>query len=569
MPSDSLARIPSTLPPVLRVVEPSTAAPPEAKPAAAVSTQGRERERPLRWRELDDAAAGLHGQFTTAVNLAVKAAVAGGDLRELEEAVATGMATIAAQILALTLASACREAMEKDIKTRVLQPGQFRVRGDDSGYATIRTTFGLITFPTFAYRDLSGPASVTRHPARALLEYHAACRSSPLCLELEARLGMHHPFLMAQEMFRVFSRGASTIEDTTIARHVLHLGSLIDFSWLYSTPKAIRRTLRDRATRDKKTGRPLIYFSSDAHALRRYDDDGSWGKQWKMVNGLRVWCEDARTGAIIHLGGEFLWGDCQKVEARIRALLEAGILPNENRVWRALNAQVVFVSDGAEWFLDRIVPLVPGAEVILDPYHLIDWFADFGRSVYGVGTERARAFHAKVRDLLFRKKTKSARNQPPQRKGHKKSRGGRTLHAHDHPWLGRGRPRTTISDATADALLEYIDGLDLSAPEHHQARETLVTRLVKNARRIDYPPYLARGIQIGSGAMESLHRSGSQLRLKRPGATWLEETSQAVLNLRMLEMSGRWSEFWGQPDLTKEIARAFHDKRKSPTSRAA
>ena len=45
--------------------------------------------------------------------------------------------------------------------------------------------------------------------------------------------------------------------------------------------------------------------------------------------------------------------------------------------------------------------------------------------------------------------------------------------------------------------------------------------------------------------------------MKRPGAGWLPETSQAVFNLRMLELVGRWNEFWDQPDLTTLLRAAF------------
>ena len=51
------------------------------------------------------------------------------------------------------------------------------------------------------------------------------------------------------------------------------------------------------------------------------------------------------------------------------------------------------------------------------------------------------------------------------------------------------------------------------------------------------------------GAMESLHRTGSQARLKRAGCHWTEEVAQAILNLRMLGLSGRWKEYWSQPEL--------------------
>ena len=54
--------------------------------------------------------------------------------------------------------------------------------------------------------------------------------------------------------------------------------------------------------------------------------------------------------------------------------------------------------------------------------------------------------------------------------------------------------------------------------------------------------------------MESLHRTASQTRLKVAGIRCLAETSQAVFNLRMLRLCGRWDEFWQQPDLTQHPA---------------
>ena len=52
-------------------------------------------------------------------------------------------------------------------------------------------------------------------------------------------------------------------------------------------------------------------------------------------------------------------GDCHEVGNRIRALREVGILPNDDPVWTDVDAQIVFVSDGSEWLLEHIVPLLP------------------------------------------------------------------------------------------------------------------------------------------------------------------------------------------------------------------
>jgi hypothetical protein len=341
---------------------------------------------------------------------------------------------------------------------------------------------------------------------------------------------------------------------------------MVDPSWLYRTPEQIQEVLQHHATRDKKTNRPLVYLSSDAHALRRYVDE-TWAAPWKMINGIRIWCEDADTGEIVHLGGEFTWGDCREVGARIRALLQTGVLPNGDEAWAIVNAQLVFVSDGSEWLIDHIVALLSDVEVILDPYHVIEWFTAFARLVFGVGSKESRAFHSAVQEVLFGKCSKVVK-PASKRRGHTKTRRQRRPHAHDRRWLRRGRPRTITTEATTMALLDLLAKIEIDI-EHHEAREALVNRLANNTLRIDYAPLLARGIQIGSGAMESIHRSGSQLRLKLPGARWLEETSQAVLRFRMLELSGRWDEFWGPKDLTTRIATAFDSDVKHPSAAAA
>jgi hypothetical protein len=64
-------------------------------------------------------------------------------------------------------------------------------------------------------------------------------------------------------------------------------------------------------------------------------------------------------------------------------------------------------------------------------------------------------------------------------------------------------------------------------------------------------------MQIGSGAMESLHRVASQVRLKVAGARWTADKAIAVLNLRLMLLADRWHDFWKHPDLTSTLADAF------------
>jgi hypothetical protein len=59
---------------------------------------------------------------------------------------------------------------------------------------------------------------------------------------------------------------------------------------------------------------------------------------------------------------------------------------------------------------------------------------------------------------------------------------------------------------------------------------------------------LAQGLPIGSGEIESAHRSVVQQRLKRPGAWWTPDNAEAMLALRTTRANGQWSAYW-QDDL--------------------
>ena len=114
-----------------------------------------------------------------------------------------------------------------------------------------------------------------------------------------------------------------------------------------------------------------------------------------------------------------------------------------------------------------------------------------------------------------------------------------------------------IIPPVGELLLDYLraDTPSASSRDDHAG---LVNYIAKNVARIDYELYRMLGYSIGSGAMESLHRTASQARMKIPGGRWLRETSQAIFNLRMMDLAGRWSELWSKKALPGLIARAFN-----------
>jgi len=66
----------------------------------------------------------------------------------------------------------------------------------------------------------------------------------------------------------------------------------------------------------------------------------------------------------------------------------------------------------------------------------------------------------------------------------------------------------------------------------------------KRLEHINYKIALDKGLPIGSGEIESSHRSVIQKRLKIAGAWWKVENANAMLHLRINRFNGYWEEYW-------------------------
>jgi len=51
-------------------------------------------------------------------------------------------------------------------------------------------------------------------------------------------------------------------------------------------------------------------------------------------------------------------------------------------------------------------------------------------------------------------------------------------------------------------------------------------------------------LPVGSGKVESSHRSLIQRRLKKPGAWWLRENAEKMADLRTVRANGCWDLLW-------------------------
>ena len=160
-------------------------------------------------------------------------------------------------------------------------------------------------------------------------------------------------------------------------------------------------------------------------------------------------------------------------------------------VYQPLGADLVFISDGAVWLRQLMATHYPQATLILDFWHLISYVGQVGVAAY------------------------------------------RTQKSQDD-WIEE--QRGLLLNSELDIVLTHIRALRIKA----DLRESVCAYLEANRDRIDYAAYQKRGLLIGSGAIESTHRTVVQKRLKRSGQRWSLVSAQQVLNLRMCWMSERW-----------------------------
>lgn len=491
-------------------------------------------------RRPDDVKTNLLLSFSNAIDALFSDAESGAlaNARDAEQRVWTTLVSIGCLVLTAVFSAISRRATEQALAATGRTMADVYMRMDAAGFMGLMSTLGRTWFPLWSFRVTRGGATVC--PARALFPLHPQSRSSMLCMEWEAALAADHPFRRAASALLFFTHNAVDLEDTTIASHAVRAGLSMSRDWMYQTPTEIRRVLREQATRDTATGRPLIYASTDAHALSMYTD-WTWASGYQMWNGIRLWCINAKTGQIIHLGGDYANDDCRGVAARFLALQSGGQLPANGDYGEGIVAQIVFPSDGALWIVDHVLPLFPGAIAVLDAYHVLEKVTEFAASAFPRSKKKQkRLFKQALRALGLparRPRPKALRREGPATKG-KNPKAPRDPKGSGHRLLGvlhkTPRPANVAAAEKCDGVEAFV---------------------AKNVNRMNYGDMDVRGMQIGSGAMESIHRSGSQVRLKRSGCHWTDDTAQAILNLRMLGLSGRWDDYWGQADLAGRMAR--------------
>lgn len=110
-------------------------------------------------------------------------------------------------------------------------------------------------------------------------------------------------------------------------------------------------------------------------------------------------------------------------------------------------------------------------------------------------------------------------------------------------WLEeqKARFKTGRNAEALTALKPHVEPEDQAETPVRDALRYLSNR----PGQFDYLSALQAHLPIGSGEVESAHRSLIQKRLKLPGAWWKPDNAQAMLNLRTMRANQQWNRYWG------------------------
>lgn len=181
--------------------------------------------------------------------------------------------------------------------------------------------------------------------------------------------------------------------------------------------------------------------------------------------------------------------------ARRGALAVVGWEGHPLRPGLAILPQVHVVADGAPWIWHLAADHFGDRTEILDFYHACEHLWAVARTCFGEGTPEATQWVHTTRHAL-------------------RHQGGDAL-----------RPAFTALPTPTQAAVD--------------ARRLARGYFATHADRLDYPGLAARGLPIGSGAVESSAKHVVQARLKRAGQRWSDTGAAAMIALRARRASHR------------------------------
>ena len=163
--------------------------------------------------------------------------------------------------------------------------------------------------------------------------------------------------------------------------------------------------------------------------------------------------------------------------------------------------EIVVIGDGAEWIWNQAELTLPKDRVeIIDYYHATEKLWTVARAVWGEESKETKRWARRWSDKLYKGKV-----------------------------------------AQVIAAMRRIPAKSESAKE---TSRTTIGYFTTNKKRMRYAELRKKGYFIGSGVTESSCKHLVGTRLKQAGMHWDKEQAQAILQLRLARLNGRWDYLW-------------------------
>jgi len=150
----------------------------------------------------------------------------------------------------------------------------------------------------------------------------------------------------------------------------------------------------------------------------------------------------------------------------------------------------VFIADGAKWIWNWVEDNYGDSIQIVDYFHAKEHLCDFAKIYFKDQTERDR-------------------------------------------WIDK--QSKTMLDKGITPVIAAISVLSDTAE-----KQQLLQYYTQNEHRMQYHVFKAKGLQIGSGAIESAHKDVLQHRLKLSGQRWTTQGLRQMAQLGVVYKSGKW-----------------------------
>jgi hypothetical protein len=164
------------------------------------------------------------------------------------------------------------------------------------------------------------------------------------------------------------------------------------------------------------------------------------------------------------------------------------------------------VMDGAEWEQAFLDAHRTDAVRILDFPHAVEYLTRAAQATWGVGATAAETW---VHELA---------------------------HVLKHDEQGAAKALIGLARLPVEQAVDTVAA--------RQARATAVNYLTKRLDQIQYASFQAQGFPIGSGSVESANKLVVEARLKGSGMHWARAHVNALVALRTIACSDRWTEAW-------------------------